>query len=188
MTALLAAGLLACGASFSTRPATPPEAEGPQWTEPPAGPVDLAQTWEQADEAFLSGDLIEAQRLFGVVYLVEPNHRAGQVVAALNETCRILGNDCLLITGRLDALRLEYAGLLGPREQWVPQQQADYEALLTCYDQALNGELERAREAAEPVLGSPLPVFGQLAYQCVDRVHALQNGVVRESWPRASRP
>jgi hypothetical protein len=74
--------------------------------ELPRGSVDLEEEWDRADRAFDSGEYSEAQQSFGLVYLVEPNYRSGQVQSALILTCRYIGNDCTLVMGRLDALRI----------------------------------------------------------------------------------
>jgi hypothetical protein len=165
------------GGSVPASPATPSEGSpsvSSFWpavsqAQLPSAPVDVPAAWNAGDQAFRAGDYPSAQRHFGLVFLADPTFQGGQIQTVLGETCRNIGNDCFLVMGRLDLLRLEYANVLGPRAEWVPQMEADYRSILTCYDEALAGRFDSAIAAGQPVVSAPLPVFAQLAYQCVDR-------------------
>lgn len=148
----------------------------------PDGPIDPVAAWETGDAAYRAGDMRTAQQEFGLVYVADPNFRGGQIRSALLETCRALGNDCGLVMARLDLLILDYADLVGPREQWVPQQEADYAAILSCYDEGLKGNYEAAYYAGHGALNAPLLQFAQHARVCVDRVETLraQAGVLEQ--------
>lgn len=179
--------LLGCSGTFTTRAPTDPErddseATADDWSsidQPgiPSGDIDLEATWAEADTAFLSGDAATAQYHFGLVYLVDPLYRGGQVQLALQETCRFAGNDCILVMGRLDLLRIEYAETHGPRSSWVPQQETDYNSILDCYEEALSGHLDDAYATGYGVMNAPLPTFSRLARQCVDRVDAIRTQI-----------
>lgn len=152
----------------------------------PDGPIDVQGSWERGDSAFQSGDPGTAQMEFGRVYLADPNYRGGQVRAALLETCNTLGNDCYLVMGRLDHLRLAYSGQFGPRAQWVPQQESDYQAILDCWNQALAGNFDAAYYAGYAAVSAPLPAFAASARACVDRVSALQSQAAAYEQQRAA--
>lgn len=180
-----------CGAAFSTRDHTPSAetgtATGFEQAELPTVPIDVLREWNTGDAAFQSGNAATAQIHFGSVYLADPSFGNGQVVAALNETCRILQNDCILVMGRLDALRIVYSQQYGPRANWVDQQSTDYDSVLQCYDDALAGSFDSAYAAGYGVVNAPLPEFAGLARVCLDRVQLIQAQLqAREMWTRAS--
>lgn len=195
---LISAGILAsfywfgCGASFTTRDPVDTTDDsgapvaGSRQAELPSGHVNVLAEWEAGDIAFRSGDPEEAQVRFGTVYIVDPNFGGGQVVAALHETCRIIQNDCALVMGRLDTLRIVYTEQHGARSTWVEQQATDYDAILGCYDNALAGDFDMAYAAGYGVVNAPLPTFSQLARLCLDRVQIIRAQIAaHEQWLRA---
>lgn len=148
----------------------------------PDQPIDPDATFQQGDLAFREGDPYQAQRLFGLVYLHDPAFGQGMAASALNETCRVIGNDCVLVMGRLDLLRVDYHDQLGPREDWFPQQETDYRSILACFDLALDGRLDEAYGEGYRVINAPLPLFDQFARLCVDRVQAVHS---QQRWQEA---
>jgi hypothetical protein len=200
---LLAATLTACGAGFTVRDGGSGGRSGDGATDtsqailPARGrTIDAAGAWEAGDSAFRAGDPVTAQRHFGLVYIADPGFNGGQIGAALTETCRAVGNDCPLVMGRLDLLRIEYAELYGPRDGWVAEQERDYGRILSCYDAGLVGRWDAAYEAGVAAANAPLPAFSQLARLCLDRVQAL-GGQERAAqaqrdasaqWPSVSAP
>ena len=198
LVGLMMAGLLAswcwvgCGASFSTREPVDTNNDSDvqvgvsRQANLPQGQVDVMAEWEAGDIAFRSGNPEEAQVRFGTVYLVDPNFGGGQVVAALHETCRVIQNDCALVMGRLDTLRIVLTEQHGARSSWVEQQERDYEAILGCYDDALGGDFEEAYASGYGVVNAPLPSFSQLARICLDRVQIIRAQIAaHEQWARA---
>jgi hypothetical protein len=182
-TAVILVWSLACSGGFATRDRGAADndraenggaGEPISWAVPqaqiPRRAVNLDNLWEEADRAYQAAEQAAAQELFGLVYLVDPTFRGSQIQAALMETCRYVGNDCALVMGRLDLLRIDLEDQLGDRDSWVPQQEADYAKILSCYDLALEGELDAAYGEGYRVMNAPLPIFAQSALQCVDRV------------------
>lgn len=203
LVGLAAATIAACGAGFTVRDGGTGrgDAEGAMSTNqailPARGrPIDASAAWEAGDSAFRAGDPVTAQRHFGLVYIADPTFNSRQIGAALTETCRAVGNDCPLVMGRLDLLRIEYAELYGPRDGWVAEQERDYGRILSCYDAGLDGLWDAAYEAGLAAANAPLPAFSQLARLCLDRVQALGGQeraaqAQREAnaqWPSVSAP
>jgi len=182
----------ACGASFTTRdPIERQSGDSPltgvsRQAQLPPGTVDIVGEWEAGDAAFRSGDPESAQVHFGTVYLADPAFGDGQVVAALNESCRVIQNDCALVMGRLDTLRIVYTEQHGPRNSWVEQQGTDYDSIMSCYDNALAGNFDEAYGAGYGVVNAPLPAFSALARVCLDRVQLIRSQIaIHEQWLEA---
>ena len=148
--------------------------------------IDVLGQWDQGDAALRGGDAEAAQYHFGAVYLADPNFGQGQVGAALTETCRVLNNDCALVMGRLDLLRLVYAEQLGPRSDWVPQQETDFGYIKGCYDHALMGYFDDAYASGYSAVNAPLPQFAGFARLCLDRVQMIRSQIqLANDWQEA---
>jgi hypothetical protein len=63
------------------------------FTAVPSGTEDPDQVFLAADTAFRTGRVVDAQRDFGTLYIVQPAYGNNVPQAALTETCRLLPND-----------------------------------------------------------------------------------------------
>ena len=136
------------------------------FTTMPRGNENIDLLFLDADEAFQQGDFVTAQRDFGTLFIMEPAYRGGIPGQAITATCERLGVDCNLVFGRLELMQEVYRGRFGQTNNWPPQQTADYEAILECYELALRGDFTGAATVGTPVNRSPDPTFAASAQRC----------------------
>lgn len=158
---------VACSGTQETGTASATAPAGPFTTMPRGNEVRDA-VFLEADQAFVAGDFVTAQRAFGTLFIIEPNYRGGVPQQAIVATCERLGVDCNLVFGRLEIMREVYYNRYGPIDSWVPAQRQDYFAILQCYERALVGDYRGAAAAGTPVIGAPDPYFADSARRCVE--------------------
>lgn len=141
------------------------ERESP-FTQMPTGNENVDLVFLDADEAFQNGDYVTAQRDFGTLFILAPAYRNGIPTQAITATCDRLGVDCNLVFGRLELMQAVHGNRFGHMGNWPPQQAADYNAILDCYERALHGDFVGAAQSGGPVTRSPDPTFAASAQRC----------------------
>lgn len=173
-TARLASATLLCCMMACSGPrnvesddVTQPYAASGLFTGVPTGTEDPEQVFLAADTAFRNGRVVDAQRDFGTLYIVQPAYGNNVPQAALTETCRLLPNDCTLLFDRLHFIRDAWYGAFGPMSGWPWQQTQDFNTVLSCYEAALRGDWSAAVSLGAPIAqNSPLPGFRDYAARC----------------------
>ena len=151
------------------------------FTAIPDGSEDPDQVFLAADTAFRTGRVVDAQRDFGTLYILQPSYGNNVPQAALTETCRLLPNDCTLLFDRLHFLRDAWYGSFGPMATWPWQQTQDFNNVLSCYEAALRGDWAAAVGFAAPIAqSSPLPAFRDYAARCVGPAQAQLESASRQ--------
>lgn len=187
----IAVGLALCttacaGSSLNDRPAGP--AVGVAVEVPPPAPYltpmpRVAEPPDQiffyADQAFQAGDFPTAHRLFGNLFIQAPDFRGGVPAQALAQTCQRLGIDCTSSMARLEFMRDAWFGAFGPLPGWVPQQRADFDALVACWDHVMINDPETAMRAAQPRLAAPLDGFRATAGRCMQTAQVAMEALQR---------
>lgn len=163
------AGLWGLGACGGAQPTTALPAFDSPFTELPSGDEDPETVFLAADAAFRAGDMVSAQRLFGTLFIVAPQHRGGVAPSAVQATCDTMGVDCAYVFSRLELLRDAHYGRFGDRGLWVARQRHDFADLTNCYEAAMMGDYPRAVEIGAPLRSAPDPVFAYHADNCATR-------------------
>jgi hypothetical protein len=176
----LACVLLGLGACSGLQEGSSSSSAESPFTQMPRGNENVDLVFLDADEAFQLGDFVTAQRDFGTLYILDPSYRAGVPAQAIAATCDRLGVDCNLVFGRLDLMQEVYRGRFGQVGSWPPQQAADYDAILQCYEYALRGDFSGAATAGTPVNRSPDPTFAANAQRCTGAANGALAAVERQ--------
>lgn len=150
------------------------------FTNMPQGDENPELVFFDADGAFQQGDFVGAQRDFGTLFIIAPNHRGGVAAQGITATCERLGVNCDLVFGRLELMRAVHNNQWGPMGGWVHQQRADFGAIMQCYERALAGDYMGAASAGTPVTFAPDPTFAQSAQRCVNSANQALAAVERQ--------
>ena len=157
------------GATPSTTTTQPGMVSAAPYLAPwPERGVPADAVFAVADGAFRAGDMVTANREFGVLYIIAPGYGGGIPADALSQTCAQLDIDCAANLSRLEFMGEAWRDVYGPRSTWHPQQDQDYEAIRTCFDRLLTGDFQSAVAAGAPVTGAPFEPFRVRANRCVD--------------------
>ena len=143
----------------------------------PLGSESPPELFRRADAAFHAGNLVEAQRLFGLLFIIDPSYQNGVALEALVETCRLLPANCDFLIPRLEFMRDGFYGAFGPPNTWPPQQAGDFQAIIDGFEFGLLGDFPTAVDACGPVTQSPLPQFAQAALLCADQASGTMNQI-----------
>lgn len=167
--------MMACSGpqNVETDDSTQPYVATGLFTSVPNGTENPDQVYLAADTAFRTGRVVDAQRDFGTLYIIQPAYGNNVPQAALTETCRQLGSDCTLLFDRLHFIRDAFYGAYGAMNTWHWQQTQDFNTVLSCYEAALRGDWMAAVSYGGPIAqGSPLPAFRDYASRCAGPAQA----------------